>query len=100
MTSLPTEPLAILLVGCVVHTDTDTIELDEPVSGVVTELVWSSVISTGAQVSGAVVSRDLMWSGERQPEVSAVVENGTLHLSADCSEKGSCQTDHEVIVSK
>jgi hypothetical protein len=47
-----------------------------------------------------VVYRDLMWSGERQPEVSAVVENGILYLSADCSEKVVCQADLEVIVSE
>lgn len=44
--------------------------------------------------------RDLMWSGERRPEVSAAVENGALYLSADCSETVICQADHEVIVSE
>jgi hypothetical protein len=79
MTSIRIAPLAILLGGCAVHinTDTDTIEFDEPVTGVFTDIGAGCMIITGAQATGVVVCRDLMWSGERQPEVSAVVENGT-----------------------
>ena len=102
MTSVRLAPLAILLGGCVVHisNDTDTIEFDEPVSGIVTDLGAGSVVITGAQTSGAVIYRDLTWSGEQQPEVSAVVEDGILYLSADCGHKAVCQANHEVVVSE
>lgn len=97
-------PLALffLTTGCVVHvySDADTVAFDEPVSGVVTDLGAGSVTITGADTVGAVVYRSLEWSGERAPEVTAVVEDGILYLSARCEGKVVCSVDHEVIVSE
>ena len=94
--------IATLTGGCVVHiaTDSDSVEFDEPVIGVVTDLGAGDVIITGADTVGAVVYRDLEWSGEEPPEVSARVEDGVLYLTADCDEKIICRVNHEVIVSE
>lgn len=94
--------LLTLTTGCVVHvyTDTDTVEFDEPITGVVTDLGAGSVTITGADTVGAVVYRSLEWSGERAPEVTAEVADGVLYLTADCEGRIICSADHEVIVSE
>ena len=94
--------IAVLCGGCMVHisTDSDSVEFDEPVTGIVTDLGAGDVVITGANTVGAVVYRDLEWSGQRRPEVSAVVEGGVLYLTADCSAQVVCKVNHDVIVSE
>ncbi|MFT5680164.1 MAG: hypothetical protein ACI8RZ_001069 [Myxococcota bacterium] len=93
--------LLTALTGCVVNvtTDSDSVEFDEPVVGIVTDLGAGDVTITGANTVGAMVYRDLEWSGSR-PDIDAWVEDGILYLTADCTRKVVCQAHHDVVVSE
>ncbi len=60
--------IAALTGGCIVHvtTDADSVEFDEPVTGIVTDLGAGNVTITGADTTGAVIYREVEWSGERR----------------------------------
>lgn len=94
--------LCALTAGCIVHvtTDADSVEFDEPVVGIVTDLGAGDVTITGADTVGAVVYREVEWSGSRRPDVEAWVEDGILYLTADCTGKVVCRADHDVVVSE
>ena len=94
--------LSALTTGCVTHitTDADSVEFDEPVVGIITDLGAGEVTITGADTVGAVVYREVEWSGSRRPSVEAWVEDGILYLTADCTGKVVCQADHDVVVSE
>ncbi len=93
---------SVLTTGCIpqVTTDSDAVTFEEPVIGIVTDLGAGEVTITGADTVGAVVYREVEWSGSRRPSVEAWVSDGILYLTADCTGKVICQADHDVVVSE